>query len=580
MKSLTSRSLLGGALALLAVLLLAVGCSSSSDVAEPAVVIADDAAATTRTPAPRTPAPRASVAPQAQAQPASNLPAIAQVAPELAGLGTLIAVHSAPVQQTFDGTGGSLTLADGALVQVPSDSFPAPTNVDMVVTDLLFGKYLDDAPQGRIYRLATVEEVTLLRPMVLEIAKPAESVTVLMLEDGVWTEQTIPDLDTTRVEITHFSANHVAVIDKAVCVAPAYCTSDTDYVDYKLLNPHRSTCDLSCSGFVAKSSTDLVWTMTEAEFAACKGLCPSRTAPDAPAQGSTDQASTDQGSTADSATTRTPAAAPPAAAAPSTSGSSTTTGGSSQPAPAETTTSNEGCQSPLPYELERNGSKSCVSEAVCISNGFGWKAQNGKCTGPPPCASDYSRDNSGTCRSPIYSCAHPQLDYPHLAGCITPQNCAPSSDGYTISGSKCDFFEGDCDFGYVWNGSKCVTLSMGCEYPLVDFLGVGQSDCISGSRCEQIGAGWYYVDGKCFEPEEISCDSGYFWDGSDCVMEAVYCESGYFYDGFNCVTPVLSCSYPNVEFSGVGQQECLSPSACTAVDGGGWFTDTGLCLKA
>lgn len=138
----------------------------------------------------------------------------------MAGLGTTIAVHSEPVQQTFDGAGGSLTLADGALVQVPSDSFPAPTNVDMVVTDLLFGKYLDDAPQGRIYRLATVEEVTLLRPMVLEIAKPAESVTVMMLEEGVWTEQTIPNFDTTRVEITHFSANLVAVYGKGACPVP------------------------------------------------------------------------------------------------------------------------------------------------------------------------------------------------------------------------------------------------------------------------------------------------------------------------------------------------------------------------
>jgi len=282
MKSLTGGSTFRGVLALLAVTLLAVGCSSSTGVTEPAVVVV----VATPTPAPaavpQTPAP---VPAQAQAQLASNLPTIGQVAPELAGLGTLIAVHSEPVQQTFDGTGGSLTLADGALVQVPSDSFPAPTNVDMVVTDLLFGKYLGDAPQGRIYRLATVEEVTLLRPMVLEIAKPAESVTVMMLEDGVWTEQTIPDLDTTRVEITHFSANLVAVVDKADCAPPAdaLCgeNGQAPYVDYKLLNSSKSP---SISPLAA---------MTDSEFTACAGLCPSRTASGAPAQGSTDQGSTD-----------------------------------------------------------------------------------------------------------------------------------------------------------------------------------------------------------------------------------------------------------------------------------------------
>jgi hypothetical protein len=512
-------------------------------VTEPAVVVV----VATPTPAPaavpQTPAP---VPAQAQAQLASNLPTIGQVAPELAGLGTLIAVHSEPVQQTFDGTGGSLTLADGALVQVPSDSFPAPTNVDMVVTDLLFGKYLGDAPQGRIYRLATVEEVTLLRPMVLEIAKPAESVTVMMLEDGVWTEQTIPDLDTTRVEITHFSANLVAVVDKADCAPPAdaLCgeNGQAPYVDYKLLNSSKSP---SISPLAA---------MTDSEFTACAGLCPSRTASGAPAQGSTDQGSTDN-----SAATQPPAAAPPA---PSTSDSSTTTdGGSSQPAPAETTTSNQGCQPPLPYELDQNGSKGCVSEAVCISQGFGWKAQNGKCTGPPPCDSDYSRDNAGVCRSPIYRCAYPQLDYPHIPGCITKEDCAPSSDGYTVNGSKCVFFEGDCFFGYVWNGSKCVTLGMGCEYPKVDFVGQGNSGCVTGSECQNFGFGFYHSDGRCFAPEEVSCESGYFWDG------------------FDCITSRLFCSYPKVEFIGQGQTTCVSPSECRAIDGGGFSPRAGLCVR-
>ena len=392
----------------------------------------------------------------------------------------------------------------------------------MVVTDLLFGKYLDDAPQGRIYRLATVEEVTLLRPMVLEIAKPAESVTVMMLEEGVWTEQTIPNFDTTRVEITHFSANLVAVYGKGACPVPVNGT------------------------------------LSEPEAAAWAALCPG---PGAPAQASTDQASTDQGSTDDSATTRTPAAAaPPATSAPSTSGSS-------QPAPAETAASNQGCQSPK-VELERNGSKSCVTEAVCLSVGFGWSFQNGKCTGPPPCEGEslghYSRDNAGVCISPMYGCAHPKLDYPHLNGCITRHDCGPSSDGYTIKGSTCEFYEGDCYFGYVWNGHNCVTLSMGCEYPKVEFVGQGHSSCATTSECEAYGTGHYYSDGKCYAPEEVYCESGYFYDGSRS----------------RCVTPGRFCFYPNVEFIGQGQQTCVSPSECEAIDGGGWYTDTGLCLKA
>jgi hypothetical protein len=478
MKSLTSGSTFRGVLALLAVTLLAVGCSSSTGVTEPP----DGAAATntTATAVPPTPAPL-------QAQPVSNLPTIEQVAPELAGLGTLIAVHSEPVQQIFDSAGGSLTLADGALVQVPTDSFPAPTNVNMVVTDLLFGKYLDDAPQGRIYRLATVEEVTLLRPMVLEIAKPADSVTVLMLEDGVWTEQTIPDLDTTRVEITHFSANHVAIIDKADCSLrvnaqlPGCQGANPLRVSYHLINK---------SGGVG--SGDIAPVLSETEAAACNGLCPTRTAPGAPSQASID----------DSATTQPPAAAPPAAAPPAAAPPAAPP--AAAPPAAAPPAANQGCQSPK-VELDRFGSKSCVTEAVCLSVGFGWSYQNGKCTGPPPCEGEslghYSRDHAGVCRSPMYGCAHPKLDYPHLGGCITRQDCSPSSDGFTIEGSSCEFFEGDCYFGYVWNGSHCVTQSMGCKYPKVDFTGQGNSGCVTVSECQAFGSGYYYLDDKCYPPD-------------------------------------------------------------------------------
>jgi hypothetical protein len=477
MKSLTSGSTFRGVLALLAVTLLAVGCSSSTGVTEPP----DGAAATntTATAVPPTPAPL-------QAQPVSNLPTIEQVAPELAGLGTLIAVHSEPVQQIFDSAGGSLTLADGALVQVPTDSFPAPTNVNMVVTDLLFGKYLDDAPQGRIYRLATVEEVTLLRPMVLEIAKPADSVTVLMLEDGVWTEQTIPDLDTTRVEITHFSANHVAIIDKADCSLPV----NAQLPGCQGANPLRVSYHLiNKSGGVG--SGDIAPVLSETEAAACNGLCPTRTAPGAPSQASID----------DSATTQPPAAAPPAAAPPAAAPPAAPP--AAAPPAAAPPAANQGCQSPK-VELDRFGSKSCVTEAVCLSVGFGWSYQNGKCTGPPPCEGEslghYSRDHAGVCRSPMYGCAHPKLDYPHLGGCITRQGCSPSSDGFTIEGSSCEFFEGDCNFGYVWNGSHCVTFGMGCRYPDVEFIGQGQQTCLSPSECTEIdGGGWRTDTGSCLK---------------------------------------------------------------------------------
>ena len=136
----------------LIVALRGVGCSSgSSDETDTGLVVS-------------TPAPVAIAPPQATAafEPVESVPAVAVAAPELVGLGELAILNSPPVRQTFDISGGSMVPADGTRIEVPPRAIETPTELSVVIVDLLFGLYTDPGPHGRIYRLETVQDVSLV----------------------------------------------------------------------------------------------------------------------------------------------------------------------------------------------------------------------------------------------------------------------------------------------------------------------------------------------------------------------------------------------------------------------------------
>ncbi|MGI9611226.1 MAG: hypothetical protein ACR2NL_13110, partial [Acidimicrobiia bacterium] len=134
------------------------------------------------------------------------LPSVSDVAPELAYLGDVAKVQSAPTSQTFDQAAGVMVLADGSQLEVSAGSFPGPTEVTSVILDAALSKDSPDGPKGRIYRISTAAEVPLAKPVVLEIAKPGDTVQVLGLEGDTWIEEPVASGPTTRIELQHFSA--------------------------------------------------------------------------------------------------------------------------------------------------------------------------------------------------------------------------------------------------------------------------------------------------------------------------------------------------------------------------------------
>jgi len=139
---------------------------------------------------------------------------VADVAPDLEFFGELASVHSEPVTETFGSGSATLPLADGATLEVPAGAFPASTDVTIAIIDLLYGDYLVDPPEGRIYVLSTEDPVALNGPLVLEVPRPADSVNAGELINGDWVPIDVPPGDTTRIEIDHFSERTIDVTDK------------------------------------------------------------------------------------------------------------------------------------------------------------------------------------------------------------------------------------------------------------------------------------------------------------------------------------------------------------------------------
>ena len=150
--------------------------------------------------------------------PFAPLPAVASVAPELGFFGNLAAVHSQPIAATFGSASDSLLLPDGVAVDVPGGSFSVPSELSVIIIDLLFENYLINPPQTRIYILSTDEDVALNSPLVLVIPASTDSVTVTEFVGGEWTPLILPPGVTTRIEITHFTERTIAVTQESAGV--------------------------------------------------------------------------------------------------------------------------------------------------------------------------------------------------------------------------------------------------------------------------------------------------------------------------------------------------------------------------
>ncbi len=147
----------------------------------------------------------------------SDLPTVAEVAPELAEFGDLATVHSQPVFEAFGPDGGEMDLADGSRVEVPEGAFSESTELTAAIVDV---EVEDPVKELRVYHLSTVEDIGPLgEPVVLEVPGPVDEMVAAELVDGEWQILDLPPGPTARVEIDHFSVRDVAVITCALLVS-------------------------------------------------------------------------------------------------------------------------------------------------------------------------------------------------------------------------------------------------------------------------------------------------------------------------------------------------------------------------
>lgn len=132
---------------------------------------------------------------------------------DLAFLGSLASPDPETSSATFDATGGSFTIG-GATVTVPPGALSESTVIGSIVVELDFTRTVTPPLEGTVYSLATADDVALGEPVVLEIAKPSDSVIVKQRVDGEWTAVAVPPGPTTRVNIDHFSEVTTTVMDR------------------------------------------------------------------------------------------------------------------------------------------------------------------------------------------------------------------------------------------------------------------------------------------------------------------------------------------------------------------------------
>lgn len=132
---------------------------------------------------------------------------------QLESLGDLASADRITVSQTFTNKASSLSVGSGISFVAPAGAFRSETDVTVQVVDLRFESYISDAPDGAIYLTSTTQHVELDTPVFLEILKPSNSVTVLQFIDDMWMTIDVPEGQTTKIPIHHFSTVATAVVD-------------------------------------------------------------------------------------------------------------------------------------------------------------------------------------------------------------------------------------------------------------------------------------------------------------------------------------------------------------------------------
>lgn len=482
-----SGSLMSFALAFFAIALLATGCNASPSSEDAAVEVVAPADISPAQEAPTTAAPVP--APTAAGLVANTLPEVAQVLPDLNGFGTLAVLHSAPVRQVFDASGGTLALADGSSLQVPAQAFGAPTDVTIVIVDLLLGRYLESPPQARIYHISTVADVALLRPVVLEVPKGSETVQIFGFgDDEAWVQETLPSTPITRIEIDHFSAVPHIVIDRPDCAVPANAPMCPGGAFDECLGTCSSAWPSDPAGYPSPVNGQ---SLVDPGYI-CESRAPLPSRPnDGPGTGWVLCPASGQSAAVPAAAIPVPDAPAPAPAAPA-------------PAPA----------APAP-------------------------------TAPVSCEAGYF-PSGAVCVSPTYGCPYPNLDFPHLSTCITRGECAPQSAGYFIQESLCHFDAIECESGYVDNGVECVSLTYGCPFGRLEYPQgpTPAEQCVTTGFCQPQSDGFFIVGNQCtYEPPTTAgCPFGQleFPQGPTLAEQCVspgFCQpesDGYFVVGNEC----------------------------------------------
>lgn len=172
-------------------------------------------------------------------EPAAHEATAAVPPPDLAFVGALGSGAPEVSSVVVDSTGGSSDIGSATLT-VPPDALAGPTRIGSTVVELDFGDVSEPPFGGTIYSLATVDDVPLGEPVVLEIPKPADSVIVNQRVDGEWSTVEVPPGASTRVRIEHFSEVTTTVIDRpasgtAASVPPEDASVPAVYLEACLL---------------------------------------------------------------------------------------------------------------------------------------------------------------------------------------------------------------------------------------------------------------------------------------------------------------------------------------------------------
>ena len=97
-------------------------------------------------------------------------------------------------------------LYEGASIEIPPGAFPEPNQLQVTRVDVAFDQIAPDVSAGEFYVLITQDDVPALgAPVILEVPKSTEHVTVVRYDGGAWLPVEVEAGPTTRIRIDHFS---------------------------------------------------------------------------------------------------------------------------------------------------------------------------------------------------------------------------------------------------------------------------------------------------------------------------------------------------------------------------------------